>query len=256
MVRSFFYTFFTKKRKGDFMAIELTNPMAGDLFKAEVEKALDKTGDTITGQVLVDREPTNDKEIINKKYADSLVNFVPGDKVLCEKSLAALSWSEATVLGGVATSTSSAITATPQAGGKIRVMLPTEVTLWSGVNGNSKSSFCNKNQSSSVTLSIYCVIDGMTKQILYEKTYDVSCEYYYYSGDKKHTYTKAAIDKEFCDISVLKSKTINFYIKLTAKNFKCVDDESLSYEGNTVSVFSYYSNNIKLCMGNSTFEIE
>lgn len=64
------------------MAIQLTNPMNGDVFKAELEKALDKTGDTMSGSLILAKNPTDDMEAATKEYVDSLWNFIPGNTLI------------------------------------------------------------------------------------------------------------------------------------------------------------------------------
>ncbi len=59
------------------MAISLTNPMTGDAFKAEVENALDKRGDTMDdgATLTLGKNPENDMDAVPKKYVDNNIKF-------------------------------------------------------------------------------------------------------------------------------------------------------------------------------------
>ena len=60
------------------MAITLTNPMSGDVFKTELEKALDKTGDTMDkgAPLNLGKNPENDMEAVPKVYIDNFINYL------------------------------------------------------------------------------------------------------------------------------------------------------------------------------------
>lgn len=60
------------------MAIELTNPMNGDMFKAEVENALDKRGDVmLDGATLrLGKNPTEDMDATTKTYVDKNIKII------------------------------------------------------------------------------------------------------------------------------------------------------------------------------------
>lgn len=59
------------------MAISLTSPMSGDLFKAEVENALDKRGDTMDygATLTLGKNPEKDMDAVPKKYVDNNIKF-------------------------------------------------------------------------------------------------------------------------------------------------------------------------------------
>ena len=58
------------------MAIKLTNPMSGDAFKTEVEKALDRTtGGVINGKIYKENEEPS-SEYITRKYIDDFVYYL------------------------------------------------------------------------------------------------------------------------------------------------------------------------------------
>lgn len=58
------------------MAINLTNPMSGDAFKAEVEKALDRTtGGVINGKIYKENEDPK-SEYITKEFIDDFVYYL------------------------------------------------------------------------------------------------------------------------------------------------------------------------------------
>lgn len=70
------------------MAIKLDTQMAGDVFKTELENALDKRGDTMEdgATLTLGKDPENDMDATTKRYADNLIKFTPGDRVICSST--------------------------------------------------------------------------------------------------------------------------------------------------------------------------
>lgn len=60
------------------MAIEITSPMAGDKLKTELEKALDKTGDSMAdgASLILGKMPETDMEAVPKKYVDNFADYL------------------------------------------------------------------------------------------------------------------------------------------------------------------------------------
>lgn len=60
------------------MAIEITSPMAGDKLKTELEKALDKTGDSMAdgASLILGKMPEADMEAVPKKYVDNFADYL------------------------------------------------------------------------------------------------------------------------------------------------------------------------------------
>lgn len=63
------------------MAIEITSPMAGDKLKTELEKALDKTGDSMAdgASLVLGKMPEQDMEAVPKIYVDNFADYLYKD---------------------------------------------------------------------------------------------------------------------------------------------------------------------------------
>ena len=215
------------------MAIQLTNPMNGDVFKAELEKALDKTGDTMTGDLLLKGDPTKDNEAATKKYVDKSFWFVPGDyKIFSQRKSDSSNYDSKVYYNVGDTHIKTLFKTIPRNNGEIRLVLnfsdnscPFAFGKEYAFDGSDPHSLIDTGK---VDVQIVCKSNG-TETILYEAK-DITTEFYdKYRSSSLSPINNLVIPQLSRDIPVTKDETVEIELRVCLKEIKRVLYRNLDY---------------------------